>query len=118
MVETHEYHGMVYCASVPNGTLIVRRAGKMLVAGNYYVYARAAAAASGLDRFEERHWRELEKQLGITSGDPPDIADDPSTKTTQATQGLQPSGGLAVSGARDSESRNTGRRLIRSRWLS
>ena len=26
-----------------------------------YVYARAAAAASGLDRFEERHWRELER---------------------------------------------------------
>ena len=28
-------------------------------------YARAAAAAAGLDRFEERHWRELERQLGI-----------------------------------------------------
>ena len=78
-----------------------------------YVYARAAAAASGLDRFEERHWRELEKQLGITSVDPPDIADDPNTKTTEATQGHQPSGGLVVSGTR-----NTGRRLIRSRWLS
>ncbi|PIX02641.1 MAG: terminase, partial [Hydrogenophilales bacterium CG_4_8_14_3_um_filter_62_83] len=30
-----------------------------------YVYARAAASAAGLDRFEERHWRELERQLGI-----------------------------------------------------
>ncbi|GIX24894.1 MAG: hypothetical protein KatS3mg122_2125 [Caldimonas sp.] len=30
-----------------------------------YVYARAAAAAAGLDRFEERHWRELERQLGL-----------------------------------------------------
>jgi phage terminase large subunit GpA-like protein len=29
-----------------------------------YVYARAAASAAGLDRFEERHWRELERQLG------------------------------------------------------
>jgi phage terminase large subunit GpA-like protein len=28
-----------------------------------YVYARAAAAASGLDRFEERHFQELERQL-------------------------------------------------------
>ena len=28
-----------------------------------YVYARAAASAAGLDRFEERHWRELERQL-------------------------------------------------------
>ncbi|MGE0650269.1 MAG: phage terminase large subunit family protein [Alphaproteobacteria bacterium] len=32
-----------------------------------YVYARAAAAAAGLDRFEERHWRQLERQLGIGS---------------------------------------------------
>jgi Phage terminase large subunit (GpA). len=30
-----------------------------------YVYARAAASAAGLDRFEERHWRELERQLGL-----------------------------------------------------
>ena len=78
-----------------------------------YVYARAAAAASGLDRFEERHWRELEKQLGITSVDPPGSADEPNTKTTQATHGPKPSGGLVVCGAR-----NVGRRLIRSRWLS
>jgi len=28
-----------------------------------YVYARAAASAAGLDRFEARHWRELERQL-------------------------------------------------------
>jgi phage terminase large subunit GpA-like protein len=28
-----------------------------------YVYARAAASAAGLDRFEERHWLELERQL-------------------------------------------------------
>ena len=32
-----------------------------------YVYARAAASAAGLDRFEERHWRELERQLGVNS---------------------------------------------------
>ena len=35
-----------------------------------YVYARAAASAAGLDRFEERHWRELERQLGVAP--PPD----------------------------------------------
>ena len=34
------------------------------------VYARAAAAA-GLDRFEDRHWRELERQIGLSPpGDP------------------------------------------------
>ena len=71
-----------------------------------YVYARAAAAASGLDRFEDRHWRELEKQLGIATGDPP--ASD-NTNDSEATH----SGGLAVSGVR-----KPGRQLIRSRWLT
>ncbi len=31
-----------------------------------YVYARAAAAVVGLDRFEERHWRQLDRQLGAS----------------------------------------------------
>lgn len=75
-----------------------------------YVYARAAAAASGLDRFEERHWRELEKQLGIASVDPPEVSDE---SNTEATNGHKTGGGLAVSGAR-----SPGRRLIRSRWLT
>jgi phage terminase large subunit GpA-like protein len=70
-----------------------------------YVYARAAASAAGLDRFDERHWRELERQLGMD--DPPD----PTTITTtdEATQ----RGGLAVSGPG-----RRARQLVRSRWLS
>jgi len=71
-----------------------------------YVYARAAAAASGLDRFEDRHWRELEKQLGIVTTDPPESSDVPDIEATH-------SGGLAVSGVR-----KPGRQLIRSRWLT
>ena len=73
-----------------------------------YVYARAAAAAAGLDRFEERHWRELERQLGIAPPDevpPPLQALDPHEAT--------PSGGLGASGVR-----KYGRRVIKSRWLS
>ena len=72
-----------------------------------YVYARAAASAAGLDRFEERHWRELERQLGVAPplDAPPPIHD---IELNEAT----PSGGLAASGTR-----NTGRRVIRSRWL-
>ncbi len=70
------------------------------------VYARAAAAASGLDRFEDRHWRELEKQLGIVTTDPPESSDVPDIEATH-------SGGLAVSGVR-----KPGRQLIRSRWLT
>ena len=71
-----------------------------------YVYARAAAATSGLDRFEDRHWRELEKQLGIANADPPDSSDVSDIEATHR-------GGLAVSGVR-----SMGRQLIRSRWLT
>lgn len=73
-----------------------------------YVYARAAAAAAGLDRFEERHWRELERQLGVAR--PPDEPSPPQDiDSNEATH----SGGLAASGTR-----NTGRRVIKSRWLT
>lgn len=37
------YTGKVYCATVPNGTLIVRRKGKVAVCGNCEVYAFAVA---------------------------------------------------------------------------
>ena len=105
MVKAVPYSGRVYCATVPNGTLIVRRHGKMLVAGNCYVYARAAAAASGLDRFDERHWRELEKQLGLA---PP-----PEPNTNEVEPEATPRDGLAVS-----DNRRPTRRLVRSRWLT
>ncbi|MEZ2137729.1 phage terminase large subunit family protein [Stenotrophomonas maltophilia] len=71
-----------------------------------YVYARAAASSAGLDRFEERHWRELERQLGMASPPDPEIQIESSNEAT-------PRGGLAVSG-----NRNTARRVIKSRWLS
>lgn len=71
-----------------------------------YVYARAAASAAGLDRFEERHWRELERQIGLS---PPG---DPDPQIEQATEATR-RGGLAVSGTP-----RTGRRVIRSRWFS
>lgn len=69
-----------------------------------YVYARAAASLAGLDRYEERHWRELEKPLGMTG--PPEDAQ--STK-----QEVTPSGGFVVS-----KGPQRGRRLIRSRWMN
>jgi phage terminase large subunit GpA-like protein len=71
-----------------------------------YVYARAAASSAGLERFEDRHWRELERQQGLR---PPDA---PTTEQpTEATD----EGGLGVSGV-PKPSRPT-RRVIRSRWL-
>ncbi|MDX2058800.1 MAG: terminase gpA endonuclease subunit, partial [Gemmatimonadales bacterium] len=42
------YDGMVYCASVPNGTLIVRRNGKVAVCGNCLVGCAVGAAVQGL----------------------------------------------------------------------
>jgi hypothetical protein len=39
---------MVYCASVPHGTLICRRNGKSFIAGNCFVYAYASAIRAGL----------------------------------------------------------------------
>ncbi|WP_172592400.1 phage terminase large subunit family protein [Nitrosomonas supralitoralis] len=71
-----------------------------------YVYARAAASLAGLDRFEERHWRELEKQLGMQESQAavnPDIND----------HSLIQSGESVV----DSRENQRGRRLIRSRWM-
>jgi phage terminase large subunit GpA-like protein len=71
-------------------------------------YARAAAAAAGLDRFEERHWRELERQLGLER--PPD-AQPPmhAVSVDEATD----SGGLVAS-----THRNAARRLVRSGWMT
>ncbi len=56
-----------------------------------YVYARAAASAAGLDRFEERHWRELERQLT------PEPSPDPELKKSR---------------------RQRGRTVIKSSWMS
>lgn len=39
---TVPYDGWVYCATVPNGTLVVRRGGKTFIAGNCLVYSLAA----------------------------------------------------------------------------
>jgi len=81
-----------------------------------YVYGRAAAAAAGLDRFEERHWRELERQLGVER--PPDEPPpDPAPQVPEPQEATH-RGGLAVSGPRTHDTRATGRRVIKSRWLT
>lgn len=71
-----------------------------------YVYARAAAAASGLDRFEERHWREMERQLGIAA--PPE-----QDEHTVTAEDAPDSGGVVVSGRRIRR-----RSVVKSRWMS
>jgi hypothetical protein len=42
------YSGRVYCASVPNGTLIVRRGGKVAVCGNCVTGCAVAASVAGV----------------------------------------------------------------------
>jgi len=74
-----------------------------------YVYARAAAAAAGLDRFEDRHWQELEKQLGA---DPPVVAKEITTPEATREQGFD--GGLGTSGSTPSAPR----RVVRSKWMA
>jgi len=73
-----------------------------------YVYARAAAAAAGLDRLEERHWRELERQIRV---EPPEGA--PETEQDHEAAQAHSAGGLGVSATP-----RAGRRVIRSRWMS
>jgi phage terminase large subunit GpA-like protein len=70
-----------------------------------YVYARAAASASGLDRFEERHWVELERPLLGTLTEPPAPSAPPRAD-------LPPRGREGVGGPP-----RQSRQVIRSRWL-
>ena len=81
------------------------------------IYSRAAAAAAGLDRFEDRHWRELERQLGLDS--PPDLPDPPhpsqSPENTHETSAQATEfGGLGASGPANPQRR----RVVRSRWMN
>lgn len=63
-----------------------------------YVYARAAAAAAGLDRFDETHWRQMEQQMHSI------VEPLPKTPDTEETNMNTPS-------------QRTSRRVVRSSWL-
>jgi phage terminase large subunit GpA-like protein len=64
-----------------------------------YVYARAAAAAAGLDRFDETHWRDLERQLLSTA---------PAEVKPKEMEDI----------AMHRVTNTLGRRVIRSPWLA
>src|SRR5436190_17372715 len=38
-IEQDHYKGLVYCAGVPNGTLITRRNGSVLISGNCWMHS-------------------------------------------------------------------------------
>lgn len=42
-IETDRYKGLVYCATVPNGTLVTRRNGSVLISGNCWFHSGTSA---------------------------------------------------------------------------
>lgn len=98
------------------------------------VYARAAASILGMDRFEERHWRELERTVllepmpqlpsdALRAGPGPPAA---PPLLTEATESSSEAGGFVVSDAQARPPARSAasaakatrvRRVIRSRWL-
>ena len=80
-----------------------------------YVYARAAASSVGLDRFEERHWRELEKQLGLARPHDPEVNATSSNLSTDSIDASPTEPGRA--GISASGQPKFGRPVIRSPWL-
>lgn len=42
-IETDRYNGLVFCATVPNGTLVTRRCGTVLISGNCWGYSTGHA---------------------------------------------------------------------------
>jgi replicative DNA helicase Mcm len=53
LISRVRYDGMVYCVSVPNGTLIARRNGKAAIVGNCEAMNAAAAYLLGVQRLRE-----------------------------------------------------------------
>jgi phage terminase large subunit GpA-like protein len=70
-----------------------------------YVYSRAAASAAGLDRFEDRHWQELEKQLGILQ-----------QHSSEQSENAEPQS-MNTNSSNEKATRRS-RQVVRSRWLT
>ena len=62
------------------------------------VYARAAAARVGLDRFQDKHWRTVEERLGVPVAVKPPTAteSDPQSRSTQQRRGRRVIGRFGV----------------------
>jgi hypothetical protein len=87
---TVHYEGRVYCATVPNGTLVVRRGGKTFIAGNCYVYAYAAAhhPELRLHRMTQAEWAAAEAR--VLEGTGRRLPDDPAVPVADASTPPQP----------------------------
>jgi hypothetical protein len=87
------YNGDVYCATVPNGTLICRRNGQVFIAGNCRIYARAAAASIRFETWSTEKWDELQRQITVEQPTPVSAARGSYTATPvpkfKATRALE-----------------------------
>lgn len=92
-----------------------------------FVYCRAAASILGMDRFEERHWRELERTLlgdHQTGADPPEDSSQTRLSIHKATEISNESGGFVVSepvssaAANRAVTKRSSRTVLRSRWMT
>jgi phage terminase large subunit GpA-like protein len=54
------------------------------------IYARAAAAQFGMDRFQEQHWVALEKQMEITATAAPPSSQRPAPATQELDRTVRP----------------------------
>lgn len=57
MYHKEHYDGMVYCATVANGTLVTRRNGLPLISGNCLMFYNKSAAAMWDGDFTKKFWR-------------------------------------------------------------
>lgn len=104
--KTVPYSGMVYCATVPNGTLVCRRNGLSFIAGNCRVYGYAVLQSLNV------RWGVL---LAAQAKRPPPKRDDPLPEPVPLqieaeTAPAQPAGVLIPA--------RRGRTVRRSSWMS
>ena len=81
------------------------------------VYSRAAASAAGLDRFEERHWLELERQLGITEHVPQKRIDAIQQNDLRIADQADPDRVIKAQLHKTDAVKKSARRVIRSSWM-
>jgi phage terminase large subunit GpA-like protein len=82
------------------------------------VYCRAAASAAGLDRFEERHWLELERHLGQADRGSASYKKATSQQDLRIADQADPNRVITAQLHKaEATTKKPARRTIRSRWM-
>lgn len=69
-LEEVDYEGTVHCLTVPNSTLVTRRNGRTLVAGNCVMEVAVRLLSDQLDRWERHVFGDLRPSVGLQGGYP------------------------------------------------